>query len=81
MNITEEEVFEIRLLHSQMVLEYTNSDHVAYFKVNQEMHGGIFSTARNQILANMSQARWAKALEEHVRLSPRSPLATGLVST
>ncbi len=74
-----------------------SSDRAAYFKVNQEIHSRILSTARNQTLANlylglagcvrharylanMSQARWAKALEEHVRLLPRSPLATGLVS-
>ena len=84
-NITEEGVAEIRLLHSQMVLEYTRSDRSAYFKVNQEIHGKILSAARNQTLdnlyrslagrirhtrylANMSQARWAKAVEEHEQI-------------
>jgi DNA-binding GntR family transcriptional regulator len=84
-NITEEGVAEIRLLHFQMVLEYTRSDRSAYFKVNQEIHSKILSAARNQTLdnlyrslagrirhtrylANMSQARWTKAVEEHEQI-------------
>lgn len=84
-NATEEEVAEIRLLHSQMVLDFTRSNRSAYFKVNQEIHSKILGAARNQTLcniyralagrvrharylANMSQARWAKAVEEHEQI-------------
>jgi len=84
-NATKEEVAEIRLLHSQMVLDYTRSNRSAYFKVNQEIHSKILSAARNQTLcniyqalagrvrharylANMSQARWAKAVDEHEQI-------------
>jgi len=82
---TDEEIAEIRLLHSQMVLDYTRSNRSAYFKVNQEIHGKILNAARNQTLcnvhralagrvrharylANLSQARWAKAVEEHEQI-------------
>lgn len=81
-NATDEEIAEIRLLHSQMVLDYTRSNLSAYFKANQEIHAKILSAARNQALcnahralagrvrharylANLSRARWAKAVEEH----------------
>ncbi|WP_119275328.1 GntR family transcriptional regulator [Taklimakanibacter deserti] len=82
---TDEEIAEIRLLHSQMVLDYTRSNRSAYFKVNQEIHGKILRAARNQTLcnvhralagrvrharylANLSQVRWAKAVEEHEQI-------------
>jgi DNA-binding GntR family transcriptional regulator len=83
-NITEEGVAEIRLLHYQMVLEYMRSDRSAYFKFNQKIHSRILSAAqpdprqslsraRRRIrharyLANISQARWAKAVEEHEQI-------------
>jgi DNA-binding GntR family transcriptional regulator len=40
-NITEEEVAEIRLLHSRWFSSTRTRDYVTYFKVNQEMHGRI----------------------------------------
>ena len=84
-NVTEEDIAEVRLLHYQMVLEYTRSNRSAYFRINQEIHNKILAIARNQTLlnihrtlsgrvrrarylANVSRARWTKAVEEHEQI-------------
>jgi len=84
-NITDNEIAEIKHLHSQMLNHYEGRERKAYFRMNQSIHERILTAARNRTLstmysslegrlrqarfvANMSEERWAQAVDEHEQM-------------
>lgn len=49
-NATDEEISEIRALHYEMLAAYARKDRLAYFKLNQSIHGSIIAASRNAAL-------------------------------
>ncbi len=58
--ITDEEIAGIRSLHDAMIQSYRDRDLATYFKLNQKIHLGILTAARNETLANSSMALSAR---------------------
>ncbi|WP_281929029.1 GntR family transcriptional regulator [Roseibium album] len=58
--ITDEEIAGIRSLHDAMIKSYRDRDLATYFKLNQDIHLGILTAARNETLANSSMALSAR---------------------
>jgi DNA-binding GntR family transcriptional regulator len=53
--ITDEELAEIRALHSQMALHQARRELMPYFRLNQEIHRKIFEISRNRTLITVYQ--------------------------
>ena len=49
----DEEIAEIRALHHEMLAAWARKDRLAYFKVNQAIHGAIVSAAANPALEDV----------------------------
>lgn len=81
-HITDSELAQIRELHDRMRAHYEQGERAPYFKLNQQIHGLILASSRNNTLidlyrslagrvrrarfvANMTDARWQKAMAEH----------------
>ena len=47
------EIAEIRALHHEMLAAYARKDRLAYFKINQAIHGAIVSAAANPALQDV----------------------------
>ncbi|ONN68152.1 GntR family transcriptional regulator [Herbaspirillum sp. VT-16-41] len=50
---TDAEIGEIRALHHEMLAAYERRDRMAYFQLNQRIHRGIVTAARNQTLSDV----------------------------
>lgn len=50
---TDAEIGELRALHHEMLAAYERRDRVAYFHLNQRIHRGIVTAARNQTLEDV----------------------------
>ncbi|MFS2113847.1 GntR family transcriptional regulator [Herbaspirillum frisingense] len=50
---TNAEIGEIRALHHEMLAAYERRDRMAYFQLNQRIHRGIVTAARNQTLSDV----------------------------
>lgn len=87
-HITDDELARIRELHDRMRGHYERRERPPYFELNQQIHGLILSSARNNTLsdlyrslagrvrrarfvANMTDARWDRAMAEHEEIMCR----------